>query len=58
MIFILFRFMPKYMFTDELYPHYLCGVGYIMSSEVAQTLYRESLKNEVIYLEDLFITGE
>ncbi|XP_065214673.1 beta-1,3-galactosyltransferase 1-like [Planococcus citri] len=50
-------YMPKYMFADDLYPHYLCGVGYIMSSEVVRALYQESLKKELVYLEDLFITG-
>lgn len=50
--------MPKYMFTDDTYPNFLCGVGYIMSPEVAVILYHESLKHPIVHLEDMFITGK
>lgn len=49
--------MPKYMYPDEKYPDYIHGVAYLMSSQVAERLYNESLSNELIHLEDVFLTG-
>lgn len=49
--------MPRYIYPYERYPSYVHGVVYLMSSQVAERLYDQSLQNELIHLEDVFLTG-
>lgn len=49
--------MPTYMYPYKIYPNYLSGVGYLMSSNVAMKLYEESFAVPIIHMEDVFITG-
>ncbi|XP_065221662.1 beta-1,3-galactosyltransferase 5-like isoform X2 [Planococcus citri] len=50
-------YIPRYMYPLDKYPTYVQGVAYLMSSYVAEKIYFESLRNDVIHLEDVFITG-
>lgn len=50
-------YMPSYMYDKYLYPNYLSGTGYVMSSDAAAILYREALKTPLLHLEDVFLTG-
>ncbi|XP_046735329.1 beta-1,3-galactosyltransferase 1-like [Diprion similis] len=50
-------FMPKYMYAERTYPNYLSGTGYVMSLDVASKLYATALDTQLIYLEDVYLTG-
>ncbi|XP_015520626.1 beta-1,3-galactosyltransferase 1 isoform X1 [Neodiprion pinetum] len=50
-------FMPKYMYAEKMYPNYLSGTGYVMSLDVASKLYATALDTQLIYLEDVYLTG-
>lgn len=56
-IFHNFRYVPEYFYPRSTYPDFLCGVGFLMSGDVALRLYRESFKFKLFFLEDMFITG-
>ena len=45
------------MYPADKYPNYVQGVAYLMSTYVAKKIYYESLQNNIIHLEDVFITG-
>lgn len=49
--------MPFYIYQPKLYPNYTEGVAYLMSQEVARKLYYGSLNTDIVFLEDVFITG-
>lgn len=51
------RYVPYYMYDKETYPTYLLGGGYIMSIDVASTLYEVSLTIPFFHIEDAFLTG-
>lgn len=50
--------MPRYMYSDKLYPNYLKGYGYFMSISVALRLYEEAFNIPVVHMEDVFFTGK
>lgn len=50
--------MPEFVYPRDIYPHYLSGVGYLVSTDVALKLYEESFNHPLIYLEDVFILGK
>lgn len=50
-------YVPEEVYPNEMYPQFLCGVGYLMSIDVAIRLYEESFKHELFFIEDVFITG-
>lgn len=49
--------MPKYMYSESVYPNYLSGTGYVMSKDVVKKLYNTALMTPLIYLEDAYLTG-
>lgn len=51
------RYMPSYMYPYKMYPYYLSGVGYFMSTQVALKLYEEAFSIPIIHMEDVYITG-
>lgn len=53
----LYRYAPKYMYSEKIYPNYLSGTGYVMSLDVAFKLYRAALTTPLLHLEDVYITG-
>nr|XP_018910333.1 PREDICTED: beta-1,3-galactosyltransferase 1-like isoform X1 [Bemisia tabaci] len=50
-------FMPSYLYAESTYPDYVAGAGYLMSSQVAQKLYKASFEVEMIHMEDVYVTG-
>lgn len=49
--------MPKYMYHYDTYPEYLSGVGYLMTKDTVLKLFLGALRSSMVYLEDVFITG-
>lgn len=52
------RYVPTYMYLDDIYPNYLSGVGYVMSMDAAEKLYNASLDRRMVHIEDVFVTGK
>jgi beta-1,3-galactosyltransferase 1 len=52
------RYSPRYMYSGRVYPRYLSGTGYVLSSPTATALYRAALHQNYFHLEDIYITGE
>ncbi|XP_075988139.1 uncharacterized protein LOC142984436 [Anticarsia gemmatalis] len=50
-------YSPRYMYGGRVYPKYLSGTGYALSSHVARALYDAALRTNYFHLEDIFITG-
>ncbi|KAF2897403.1 hypothetical protein ILUMI_08772, partial [Ignelater luminosus] len=50
-------YMPKYMYEAKMYPNYLSGTGYVMSTDVAETLFQTALHTPLLHLEDVYLTG-
>lgn len=50
-------YSPRYMYAGRVYPKYLSGTGYALSSHVAHALYDAALRTNYFHLEDIFITG-
>ncbi|GLV40937.1 uncharacterized protein CBL_08511 [Carabus blaptoides fortunei] len=50
-------YAPKYMYADRVYPNYLSGTGYVMSSDTVARLYKSALSTPLFHLEDVYITG-
>ncbi|XP_065221463.1 beta-1,3-galactosyltransferase 1-like isoform X2 [Planococcus citri] len=50
-------YVPSYMYPYDEYPIYVSGAAYLMSTQVAEKLYNQSLQNEFIHVEDVYITG-
>ncbi|XP_063908456.1 beta-1,3-galactosyltransferase 1-like isoform X2 [Zophobas morio] len=50
-------YVPRELFPEEKYPDYLCGPTYLMSSDVAENLYRCTFETPIFYIEDVYITG-
>lgn len=50
-------YAPKYMYPDRVYPNYLSGTGYVMSSVSIGRLYKAALSTPLFHLEDIYITG-
>lgn len=50
-------YSPGYLFSGQVYPNYLSGIGYIMSMPTAEKLYKGSLTTAFFHLEDVYLTG-
>ncbi|PRD24815.1 UNVERIFIED_CONTAM: Beta-1-3-galactosyltransferase 1 [Trichonephila clavipes] len=50
-------YVPNDMYSDQFYPNYLSGTGYVMSQNAAVLLHNSSYFAPYISLEDVFITG-
>lgn len=46
------------MYSEKVYPNYLSGYGYFMSTNVALKLYEESFNIPLVHMEDVFFTGK
>lgn len=55
--FYCFRFVPYEVYSDKVYPMYLCGASYVMSSDVAEKLYQCAYSTPIFYIEDIYVTG-
>lgn len=49
--------MPTYLYSEEQYPNYLTGFAYLISTNIALSLYEEALTVPIIHMEDVFLTG-
>lgn len=52
------RYAPNYMYPGRIYPNYLSGTGYLMSTDVVPKLYNAALETPIFHLEDVYITGK
>nr|XP_034838713.1 uncharacterized protein LOC117994846 isoform X1 [Maniola hyperantus] len=50
-------YSPRYMYGGRVYPRYLSGTGYVLSSHTAAALYEAALRTSYFHLEDIYITG-
>ncbi|XP_039747985.1 uncharacterized protein LOC120625116 isoform X1 [Pararge aegeria] len=50
-------YSPRYMYGGRVYPRYLSGTGYVLSSHTAMALYEAALRTSYFHLEDIYITG-
>ncbi|XP_047523945.1 uncharacterized protein LOC125062222 [Pieris napi] len=50
-------YSPRYMYSGRVYPRYLSGTGYVLSTPTAHALYQAALRTHYFHLEDIFITG-
>ncbi|KAJ8962723.1 hypothetical protein NQ318_001121 [Aromia moschata] len=50
-------YSPRYMYQERLYPNYLSGTGYLLSMDVAHTLFNITLSTPIFHLEDVYLTG-
>ncbi|KAF5304838.1 hypothetical protein FQR65_LT07855 [Abscondita terminalis] len=50
-------YVPKYMYPKAIYPNYLSGTAYIMTTDVAIKLFDTALQVPLIHLEDVYLTG-
>ncbi|XP_028173958.1 uncharacterized protein LOC114362691 [Ostrinia furnacalis] len=50
-------YSPRYMYGGRVYPRYLSGTGYALSSRAASALYSAALRTNYFHLEDIYITG-
>jgi beta-1,3-galactosyltransferase 1 len=48
-------YAPNYMFSDDYYPDYLSGIGYLFTFETAKILYKGSLSTPIFHLEDVYL---
>ena len=48
---------PYYMYQETVYPPYVSGTGYVMSSSTALILFKMALTVPAFHLEDVYITG-
>ena len=48
---------PHYMYQGTVYPNYVSGTGYVMSSSTALILFKMSLTIPAFHLEDVYISG-
>lgn len=50
-------YAPKFMYPGRVYPNYLSGSAYLMSTDVVGKLYKAALWTRIFHIEDVFITG-
>ena len=50
-------FTPPEEYNKTMYPTYVSGSAYVISGDAITDLYAASLKHELFWLEDVFITG-
>ncbi|XP_077993828.1 beta-1,3-galactosyltransferase 1-like [Glandiceps talaboti] len=48
-------YTPFDIYQDPTYPPYLCGTGYVMSKDVAQSVYDVSLQTKYLSWEDVYV---
>ena len=44
-------------FSDKYFPPFLSGAGYLFPIDVVPCLYSQGIRNSLVHLEDVFITG-
>ena len=49
--------IPKEVIPEDYYPPYCSGIAYIMSPDVANTIYRASFYVPFFWVDDVYITG-
>ncbi|XP_031348380.1 beta-1,3-galactosyltransferase 1-like isoform X2 [Photinus pyralis] len=49
-------FMPKDMYSKAIYPNYLSGTAYVMTTDIAVKLFETALTIPLVYLEDVYVT--
>lgn len=45
------------MYDRKQYPNYLSGSGYVFTMDTAKKLYNASMEVPLLYLEDVYTTG-
>ena len=50
-------YVPESVYREETYPQYINGPGYLMSSSVAQKLFRAAHDVPLFVYEDVYLTG-
>lgn len=50
-------FTPNSAFNRTVYPTYVSGMAYVISSDAIKDLYGASLRTPVFWLEDVYVTG-
>lgn len=50
-------YVPVTEYRDNVYPDYLSGTAYVMSSDVTQKLFETSQVTPIFFFEDVYITG-
>jgi beta-1,3-galactosyltransferase 1 len=50
-------YVPRYMMSNEVFPNYVSGIGYVLAYESVKVLYEKSLDTPILYLEDAYMTG-
>lgn len=50
-------FTPNSAFNRSVYPTYVSGMAYVISSDAINDLYGASLRTPVFWLEDVYVTG-
>jgi beta-1,3-galactosyltransferase 1 len=50
-------YMPYKWYRPKTYPPFVCGPAYVMSVDVALKLYKCAMKHQLIYIEDVYLTG-
>lgn len=55
---IYFRYCPYYMYECDIFPKYLAGSGYVMTSNVATALYKATFNTPLMHIEDIYVTGK
>lgn len=52
------RYVPPYVFSEKMYPDYLSGTGYVMSTDIVSDLLRMTERTPFFHLEDIYVTGK
>jgi beta-1,3-galactosyltransferase 1 len=50
-------YVPRYMMSNDIFPDYVSGIGYVLAYESVRALYEQSLRTPILYLEDAYMTG-
>ncbi|XP_071803581.1 beta-1,3-galactosyltransferase 1-like isoform X2 [Asterias amurensis] len=48
-------YMPRSVYSANSYPPFMSGTGYVLSRDVAISVYKQSLDTKFLYLEDVFV---
>ncbi|XP_028967985.1 beta-1,3-galactosyltransferase 1 [Galendromus occidentalis] len=50
-------YVPSYVFSEKMYPDYLSGTGYVMSTDIVSDLLRMTESTPFFHMEDIYVTG-
>jgi beta-1,3-galactosyltransferase 1 len=50
-------YVPRYMMSNDIFPDYVSGIGYVMAFESVKVLFAQSIETPILYLEDAYMTG-